>query len=321
MPSHIPHDFPFDPTYGHTLQDLLTIPGPADVPSDYHAFWREAYARALATPPNVSRREDSRSTDELLVEEIEFDSLDGFRVGGWLTTPRCVEAPRTQVVGHGYGGREAPDLVPAHPPAVRLFPCARGFHRSAQEGYPNTGHTHVLHGIDDRYEYSHLGSTADVVWCAANALAEVAGTHRPMDFYGGSFSGGLGAFGLGVETRFRRAALQVPSFGNHPLRLTLEMVGSGQAVRELHKTRPEIMETLRYFDAATSATFITTPTLFLCAAFDPAVPPPGQFAVYNAATCEKQLLVSQAGHFQLPGITDVDDWNQKPAMSLWYAMK
>jgi cephalosporin-C deacetylase len=34
---------------------------------------------------------------------------------------------------------------------------------------------------------------------------------------------------------------------------------------------------------------------------DPAVPPPGQFAVYNGIAGEKRLFIHQAAHFEFPG--------------------
>jgi len=37
-----------------------------------------------------------------------------------------------------------------------------------------------------------------------------------------------------------------------------------------------------------------------CALFDPAVPPPGQFTVYNAIPSQKDLIVMRAGHFDYP---------------------
>jgi cephalosporin-C deacetylase len=36
------------------------------------------------------------------------------------------------------------------------------------------------------------------------------------------------------------------------------------------------------------------------ALFDPMVPPPGQFAVYNALAGPKQLFTLSAGHFDYP---------------------
>jgi len=42
------------------------------------------------------------------------------------------------------------------------------------------------------------------------------------------------------------------------------------------------------------------PVHVAAALFDPAVPPPGQFAVYNALGGPKELFVLTAGHFDYP---------------------
>jgi cephalosporin-C deacetylase len=50
-----------------------------------------------------------------------------------------------------------------------------------------------------------------------------------------------------------------------------------------------------------AARFTSIPVHVAAALFDPAVAPPGQFAVYNALPGEKQLFVLDAGHFDYPG--------------------
>ncbi|MEX0886564.1 MAG: acetylxylan esterase [Phycisphaeraceae bacterium] len=116
---------------------------------------------------------------------------------------------------------------------------------------------------------------------------------------GGSFGGGIGALALAWDRRFRAAALRVPSFGNHPLRVTLPCTGSGESVRQYIAAHRDgdVLGVLAYFDAASAARWLTTPTLCECALFDPAVPPPGQFAVHNELAGPRELVVRQAGHF------------------------
>jgi len=43
--------------------------------------------------------------------EVGFYSLHNFRIQGWLTLPRHAPVGRGMVVGHGYDGREGPDLA------------------------------------------------------------------------------------------------------------------------------------------------------------------------------------------------------------------
>ncbi len=292
------HDLPFDPAYGHTLETLLAIEPPDDEPADLEAFWRERFDAAAAVRLNLATRPSPLSTETVEVSEVEYDSLGGFRVFAWLTRPRGVEVHRGVVKGHGYGGRTEPEVRAGDPPAATLFPCARGLGRSACETIPGDGQEHVVHGIADRDAYVHLGCCADLVWCAASALIELAPeTAGKLDFSAGSFGGGIGALALPWDPRYRRARLDVPSFGHHPLRMTLEMTGSGAGVNHYAADHPEVVDVLRYYDAAVNARRLSIPTLVANALFDPAVPPPGQFAVYNAIPAGKRLYVAKAGHF------------------------
>jgi len=68
---------------------------------------------------------------------------------------------------------------------------------------------------------------------------------------------------------------------------------------------------IQYFDAATAARFMRQPALVGCARFDAAVPPPGQFSVFNAIPSEKKLVARAGGHWEYPelprdpGVADI----------------
>lgn len=298
------HNFPFDPTYGYDLEALLRVPSP-EGPPDFDTFWQQRYARARAVPPEPTIRPAGRLKG-FDVFDIEFTSLDGVRIGGWLTRPHQGPVTRGVVFGHGYGGRAAPDDWLPIPQAAAIFPCLRGQSRSRLPGVPEAGHDHVLHGIESREPYIHGGCAADI-WCAASALLELVPETAPrLDYIGGSFGGGIGALALPWDHRITSAYLSVPSFGNHPLRLTLPCVGSGESVRKYYPEHPEVVDVLQYFDSATAARRIQIPVLVAAALFDPAVPPPGQFAVYNALPGPKELFVLSAGHFEYAAAAQED---------------
>ena len=289
MPTEIP-----DPTYGYNEATLREVGAP-DAPPDFADFWRETYAQTLSVPLQISQREIKSAHPEIRVFEIEFDSWEGFRAGGWLTIPRDEKFERGVVVGHGYGGRDAPDYPIPGPPAAALFPCARGFHRSKRVGLPDNAARHVTHGIETRETYIIRACVADL-WTSASVLLGLFPHVAPnLDYSGGSFGGGLGALMLPFDARFRRAYLDVPTFGNHPLRVQLPCNGSGQAVSSYFRRHPEVLEVLATFDAATAARLIAVPTLVSPALRDPAVPPPGQFAIANAIR-DKKLWIRQTGH-------------------------
>lgn len=316
MPSFV-HDFPFDPSCGCTLDDLLAIPAPP-APEDFADFWRARHevARQVATEPEIGPLEDER--DGVRIHGVTFTSVGGVRLGGWLALPTDGPARHGFVVGHGYGGRQepGPDVPLPLPAAAAILPCVRGMGaRGLRAGIPDAADGHVLHGIESRDTYV-IGDCVADLWCAASALQELvpelvpelasgggAGV-RGLGYLGGSFGGGLGALALPWDGRFGAAQLTVPTFGNHPLRLTLPCVGSGESVRRYHREHPEVTEVLRYFDAATAAGFLELPTRVAAALFDPSVPPPGQFAVHNALAGERELVVLRAGHFEHAGLAD-----------------
>ncbi|MBL1291012.1 acetylxylan esterase [Streptomyces sp. For3] len=302
------HDFPFDPAYGRTRDDLLRVPAPAE-PGDFEAFWtaRHREARAVATAPEVGPVEEER--DGVRLHGVTFTSIGGVRLGGWLALPADGTAEHGFVIGHGYGGRqEAGSDVPLPlPRSAAILPCVRGMgSRGRVPGIPDEAAGHVLHGIGSRDTYV-IGDCVADLWCAASALQELlpglAGPGR-LGYLGESFGGGLGALALPWDERFGAAQLTVPTFGNHPLRLTLPCVGSGESVRAHHRGHPDVTEVLRYFDAATAAARLELPTLVAAALFDPSVPPPGQFAVHNALPGPRELMVLRAGHFAYDGLAE-----------------
>ena len=292
----VEHPFPFDPTYGYDEARLLTVTAP-EGPADFASFWQRTYDETRAIPLGLEKRRIESPLTDFEVYKIEFNSLGGVKIGGWLTVPLQGPVTRGMVVGHGYGGRDVPAFEPG---AVAISPCARGFNRSAQAGIPGEAFRHVLHGIKNRETYSHRGCAADL-WSAASALLELYPEFtEKLDYSGSSFGGGIGALALPWDKRFRKAFLEVPSFGNHPLRIQMPCIGSGEAVRSYYRRHPEVMEVLAYFDAATAARSITIPVFAAPALFDPAVPPPGQFAVCNVLAGPKEWFIRRTGHFPSP---------------------
>ncbi|KAF0092927.1 MAG: cephalosporin-C deacetylase [Puniceicoccaceae bacterium 5H] len=294
----------FDPTYGYSLQQLLQI-APPQPPDDFAAFWQRRHERARAIDPRPTTETSPFSTREREVMKVFFESTDGRRIGGWLSLPRHHTVTMGLIVGHGYGGRNAPDEEELLAEAAILYFCARGFHLSRFPDIPETSTFHVIQGLRDRDHYVHAGCVEDL-WCAANALEHLCAEVDRNIFYDGvSFGGGIGALALPWDDRIRGGHLGLPSFGHHPLRLTMPCTGSGEAVRKVHRHDPEAVEaTLRYHDAASAALFTDKPVLVSAARWDPSVPPPGQFAIHNAWRGPKSLFVLNAGHWSYPGELD-----------------
>ncbi len=281
---------------GSVPKDFLDIAAP-EAPDGYEAFWRGRYRRVVALDPDPSVRDTGTERNGFRVFDLFYRSTEGVRIGGWVLTPVSGIVRQGFVILRGYGGRSEPDFDLPFWDAIIVFPCARGLGtRSLQPGVPSDVHKHVLHGIESRDHYVHGGCVEDV-WLAVSVLLRL----RPhvsgrIGFLGISFGGGIGAMSMAWDDRIARGHFNVPSFGNHALRLNLPMDGSGASIRHVLSSTPSALETLAWHDSATAASYIKQPVHCACALFDPTVPPAGQFAVYNALRGPKQLFVLTAGH-------------------------
>lgn len=295
----LPHSCSFDPTGGYTPEQLLQLKPVIDEPADFADFWRASFAEAMAAPLDWSIKPSANPGNETYeVFDIEFAGMLGNRIGGWITKPRQSIASRGLLIGHGYGGRDAPDLAPPVDNTATIQPVCTGLPtRSLHVGIPSQGGEHVLHGIERRETYVHRHCVMDH-WRAISVLHEAVPESRARtDYLGSSFGGGVGALTLPWDDRISSAYLCVPSFGNHPLRLQLPCSGSGESVRLLAQRKPEIRNVLAYFDAAIAAKHTRIPVFVSAAAFDPAVPPAGQYSVYHALGGPKELYPLTAGHY------------------------
>lgn len=296
----ITHTLPFDPTYGFKHAELEQVTSPAQTAleiEEFAAFWGDYYEKVMAVRASPRLQECESVDSRWRKYEIIFSGWDGFEVGGWLLVPVGV-VRQGMVVGHGYGGRDGPDAEAGLLlDTVYLFVCSRGFNLSARKDLSCDCFRHVLTGIESKETYL-IGYCVADMWSATSALLEMyPALEGRVGYMGESFGGGLGALAAAWEKRWSKLILNIPTFGNHPMRVGLEMVGSGQAISRYYQRHPEVLEVLRFYDAATAAKYARMPGLFGLALFDPAVPPPGQWSIANNYGGEKTIVVHHAAHF------------------------
>jgi len=296
------HTFPFDPTYGYTLEELLRIT-PPPIPADFEAFWGRRYEAALTVKPQPAIGRGSPVDAKWTVHEVQFTSTEAYKISGWLLLPSDGVIERGLVVGHGYGGRSGPDMDLPLDRTALLFPCFRGMSRSAHPPISQNPIWHVLHDIQDRDRYV-LGGCVEDLWLSVSTLLQLYPelTGR-VGYMGTSFGGGIGALAIPWDERINRGHLCLPTFGHHPLRLPLASFGSLASVQNYNRQHGNVLDTLQYYDAATAARFLNQHIHIAAALFDPMVPPPGQFAIYNAISGKKTLFVFDGGHFEYEGLS------------------
>jgi len=291
------HEFAFDPAYGHDIDTLLAVAAPPE-PDGYAEFWRARYARTIAWAPRPQLRDTGATERGHRIFELSYLSTGGVHIHGWALLPVAGGIRRGFIVGHGYGGREGPDLdLPFHDAAI-LFPCARGLGRSLHPPISADPYWHVLHDIDKADHYV-LGGCVDDVWLGVSTLLRLfPETAGAVGYLGTSFGGGIGVMATAWDDRIARAHVNVPSFGHHRLRLALPTTGSAASVQAFDRRHPGVAHpALERCDAAIAARHVSVPIHCACALFDPVVAPPGQFAIYNALGGPKELYLLTAGHF------------------------
>lgn len=282
------------------LETLLSIESPP-APEDFEHFWQQRYLKMLEISPRPSIL-DTGIHNGVRVFDLRYRSTNLTRIGGWMTLPLHGSPRRGFVVIHGYGGREGPDTNLPFDDAAVYYPCCRGISRSSSSSIPADPQKHILHKIDSKDDYI-LGGCVEDVWMAVSAMIEFfPELIGKIGILGLSFGGGIAALASAWDSRITRAHLNVPSFGNNPIRLEIPTVGSAAAVQSYHKKHGnKVLDVLKYYDAATAARFSKTPTHCACALKDKVVAPEGQFSIYNSLPGKKELLVLDAGHCNYPG--------------------
>ena len=290
----------FDPTYGYSLNQLLAITTPKET-KDFDSFWQSRYQKALSLTPKPHIKLIHNNKFGWRVFILSFSSTDNVIIHAWLLVPTSGLIKRGFVVGHGYGGRDEPDYHLPFKESALLFPCFRGLALSTQPPFSSEPYWHVLHNIHQKETYILAGCVEDLWLSVSVMLILFPQTAGHLGYLGISFGGGIGALALACESRISKAHFNVPSFGHQPLRIKLPSNGSAHSVQQFYCQHKKMtLKTLRYYDAAIAARRIKQPIHCALAMFDPCVAPPGQFAIYNAISGEKQLFMLEAGHHSYP---------------------
>ncbi len=283
----------------YSLQELFTPPPVLVEPADFDDFWTATFEEFGTGPVAWEVTDDLEATPDHRIQRIVYSSSTGEQVVAWLATPHGA-VTHGIVIGHGYGGRTEPDLDYLTPSTAAIYPVAPGQEVNEPGILPALPARNVLAGIADRSTYAHRYSVADL-WRAASVLIDaVPDAADALDYIGSSFGGGIGALALPWDPRFRRASLEVPSFGHYPIRLSRRCTGSGESLRQYLRTHPEVRPVLDYFDSAIAAKRIRIPVHVGAAVMDPSVDPRGQFAVFHALGGAKRLTVRGSGHSEGP---------------------
>ena len=161
-------------------------------PNDFDDFWGEVLSDLESIPINPEVVQDHiKSTDDVDVFHVTFDSLDNVRIFGWYCLPKKSnrELPAILTVP-GYNAEAGVSLNLARKGYAAFDVAPRGkigSHHQYNPGYPGL----LTYNIVDRNTYSYRGFYADA-WRAVDFLLsrnEV--DSKRIGVQGGSQGGGL----------------------------------------------------------------------------------------------------------------------------------
>ena len=266
-------------------------------PPDFDDFWASIMAEVNAIPLNPTMEHvPMRSTAEVDVYDIGYDSLDGLRIAGWYCRPKDSYLPPPYpalLIVPGYISEPTLPKSWARMGYAALGVAPRGKLRSNRHynpGYPGL----LVNNIVDRHTYSYRGFYVDACRAVDFVLTRPEVDRARIGVHGSSQGGALtittaalrrdvitcGAAGAPYLCGFMDAAALTHSYPYEEI---------NEYLRLYPDREPAVRTTLNYFDGINFVPRIKCPMLIHLGLSDDVCPPETGFAVYDALTCEKVL--------------------------------
>lgn len=282
------------------LEDFQTC---AVRPDDFDAFWDDVLAQAEAIPLNAQAElVPLRSTPEVEVYEVHYDSLDGVRIAGWYCLPATRSEPLPAIVQvPGYIG-EPPLPKEWAQAGYAVFGVApRGKLRSNAQfnpGYPGL----LTHNIIDRNTYGYRGFYIDAVRAFDFVCGRVEVDAERIGVTGSSQGGGLTLALAALRPALRAAAAGAPYLCGFMDAIELTHTYPYYEINDYLRRHPQsaaaVRQTLEYFDTIHFASRIACPIIVNLGLQDNICPPETGYALFAQLTAPDKKLYAydQSGH-------------------------
>ena len=270
-------------------------------PPDLDDFWENVLSETARIPLKAEALPDPlRSTDDIEVFDVFFTSLDRVRIAGWYAVPRG----RTGLPGLlQVPGYQMEPPVPknwARKGYAAFSVAPRGKLRSNRQfnpGYPGL----LTYGIVDRNTYSYRGFYMDACRGLDFLLSREEVDGSRIGVTGHSQGGGLTV----TTAALRPEVVKVAAAGAPYLCGFIDAISLSDSypyqeiadyLRMNPGSRPQVEETLAYFDGISLAPRIRCPIVVSVGLQDSTCPPETGYAMFNAIGSSSKRLYAYDGH-------------------------
>lgn len=304
-------------------------------PADFDVFWQSVHAALADVPLEWERLPGAGGeTGTHRIDWVRFSSLDEFLVYGWL----AVLKERREDRGYrgylwlpGYSlGNPPPGPEALYPDTVTLGLNLHGHTPDTPYKHPSlTNADYITQGIKSPQTYLYRRIVAHCLRALEVLAAQPEVSANKLIVGGMSQGGGLALVTAALAPQVNLCLADMPWLGALDLALSLL---DRDKYRRMNSTRypdargliadyaeahpaiaEQVYQTYCYFDPLTHAPDIQCPTQVSAGGRDPSCKPPTIYAVYNALTCEKEMLyLPDTGHEIVPAMhTAHQSWVQR----------
>lgn len=270
-------------------------------PSDFDEFWSDVLAQVAQVPLNAQMVPDPlRSSEDMEVFQVFYDSLDHVRIAAWYCVPRAGLRPLPAIMYvPGYLSDPPIPKEWARRGYAALSVAPRGKLRSNSQfnpGYPGL----LTHNIVDRNSYSYRGFYMDAWRGVDFLLSRQEVDSRRIGVTGSSQGGGLTITTAAMRHEVRAAAAGAPYLCGYIDAIELTHTYPYQEINDYLRFHPHsrqaVEQTLAYFDGINFAPRIRCPIIVNIGLQDNVCPPETGYAVFNAIGTKDKKLYTYDGH-------------------------
>lgn len=264
-------------------------------PADFDQFWKDNLRQAAAIPLNPSVEPvPLRSTDEVEVFEVKYDSLDHVRIACWYCLPRERRGKLPAVIHvPGYVSEPMMPKATARKGYAAISVAPRGKLRS--NGQFNPGYPGLLtHNLTDRNSYSYRGFYVDACRAVDFLLGQPEVDPERIAVTGSSQGGALTIVTSALRHEIACAAAGAPYLCGFMDAARLTHSYPYQEINDYLRLYPEreeqVRQTLNYFDGVNFAPRIQCPIIVNIGLQDDVCPPETGYALFREiGSADKKL--------------------------------